>query len=58
MASAAIELTFTKEKETKNTVRYKEDVAEDETALVGNLYVQKAAAKDLPENVKVTIVGA
>lgn len=35
------ELIFTKEKETKNTVRFQEQPTEDKPLLIGTLYVQK-----------------
>jgi len=37
-------LTFTKEKETKNTVKYQEDERPGKPPIVGSLYVQKWAA--------------
>ena len=50
------ELTFTLEKETKNTVRYKESVGPDAAAVVGTLYIQKTAAgSPLPQEISVTI---
>ena len=35
-------ITFTKEKETKNTVRYQEDKVEGENIVIGPLYIQKS----------------
>ena len=54
-----MEATFTKEKETKNTVRYSEEAA-DGPPKVGTLYVQKWALKQAnggtyPQTIKVTI---
>jgi len=50
------ELTFTLEKETKNTVRYKESVESDAAAVVGTLYIQKTAAgSPPPQEISVTI---
>lgn len=41
-------LMFEKEKETKNTVRFTEVLDEDHTTpVVGTLYVQKSAMKEL-----------
>ena len=37
--------TFTKEKETKNTIRYKEDDEPNQSPRIGTLYVQKFAAQ-------------
>jgi len=56
-----IEITFTKEKETKNTVRYSEDTS-DGPPKVGTIYVQQWALRRLgltggefPNRLKVTI---
>ena len=48
---------FARERETKNTVRYAEVVAEGEVApLIGVIYLQKPTAKELgnPDNIVVT----
>ena len=46
-------IIFTYEKETKNTVRFKED---NDPPYVGALYVQKWAFKDgVPSTLKVTV---
>lgn len=47
-------LTFTREKVTKNTVRYAEDVVAGQPPLIGTLYIQKWAAGDA-EKVRVTV---
>lgn len=48
-------LKFKIEKETKGTVRYKEQ-AEKEDVVVGTLYIRKVAlAEPYPENLTVTI---
>ena len=39
-------LTFTREKETKNTIRYAEDLTEGQPTVVGTLYLQKWFAGD------------
>lgn len=52
-----VTIEFAREKETKNTVRYAEVVAEGEvTALVGVIYLQKPTAKELgnPDHIVVT----
>jgi hypothetical protein len=51
-----LELTFQRERETKNTVRYEEQVG-DEPPIVGTLYVQKYAVNRIgnPERLRVTI---
>jgi len=50
-----LELKFSREKETKNTWRYREDESEFE-ASVGSLYVQKEALGDPPpRRLKVSI---
>lgn len=36
-------VTFIKEKETKNTIRYNELVAENDWPRIGTIYIQKAA---------------
>jgi len=50
-------LTFEKEKETKNTVRFQERERDDGPPIIGTLYVQKYALKQLgnPETLTVTI---
>jgi hypothetical protein len=54
--SNSIETTFSFEKETPGTVRYKED-AEKDQQVVGTLYLKKAAAEALgkPESISVVI---
>ena len=47
-------LTFTREKETKNTVKYAEDEREGLPPVVGSLYVQKHVAKGV-DRLKVRI---
>ena len=50
------ELTFEFNKETKNTVRFSEVVADDGTPVIGELYVQKSAlGNDRPKTLNVTI---
>jgi hypothetical protein len=51
----AVECSFTKVRETKNTFVFSED--DQENPRVGNLYVQKTAAEELgnPEKITVTI---
>ena len=50
-------LTFTREKDTKNTVRYKEDTAEGQAPVIGSLYVQKSwlGAGAAPDRLLITI---
>ena len=55
-----LELTFTYEKETKNTIRYREELGEfahsSRDVAVGPLYVQKEAlGEPIPQTLKVTI---
>ncbi len=48
-------ITFTKEKETKNTVRYQEET-EGKPPIVNTLYIQKwFLGNPPPEKIKVTI---
>jgi hypothetical protein len=47
-------LRFTREKETKNTVRFEENVAEGKPPVIGSLYVQKWAVGS-EESIDVTI---
>ena len=48
-------LDFTKEKETKNTIRYQE-VKDKEKFVIGPLYIQKSFLPEkIPENIKITI---
>lgn len=51
-----LKITFEKEKETKNTIRFSEKV-EDSPPVIGTLYVQKWALKQIgnPESIEVTI---
>ena len=50
------ELTFKKEKETKNTIRYQEVVEDGKSAVIMTLYVQKSAVDgSQPETLSVTI---
>jgi len=44
MAADKIVLTFTKDKDTKNTVRFAEQVKPGEPPIVGSLYVAKGTA--------------
>ncbi len=52
-----IELKFVKEKDTKNTIRFAEQERDDGPPVVGTLYIQKYALKQLgnPETLTVTI---
>ena len=50
------ELTFEFNKETKNTIRFSEVVADGETPVVGELYVKKSAIKgETPKMLTVTV---
>jgi hypothetical protein len=57
--SAMLELSFQRERETKNTVRFEEQVT-DAPPVVGTLYLQKYALNRLgnPDCVRVTIEAA
>ncbi len=55
-----LELKFTYEKETKNTVRYQEELGEEayssKDIAVGSLYIQKEVlGEPVPQRLKVTI---
>lgn len=55
-----LELRFTYEKETKNTIRYQEELGEEAHSsrdiAVGSLYIQKEAlGEPVPQRLKVTI---
>ena len=55
-----LELIFTREKETKNTIRYQEELGEmahsSRDIAVGALYVQKEVlGEPVPQRLKVTI---
>lgn len=54
---APVTVTFEKEKDTKNTTRYKEVNDTDKRDVVGTLYVLKTAVEKLgsPEKISVTI---
>ena len=50
------ELTFEQEKETKNTVRFQEQVVDGQQAVIGPLYIQKhALGSEPPKTVTLTI---
>jgi len=50
------ELTFEQEKETKNTVRFQEQVVDGEQAVIGPLYIQKhALGNEPPKTLTVTV---
>ncbi len=49
-------LTFTREKDTKNTVRYREVVPDGDPGVVGSIYVQKFALKELGQPEQLTVV--
>jgi hypothetical protein len=53
-------LTFKRERETKNTVRFEEQQPEGGAPSIGALYLQKPAARDLgnPEQLSVTVAAA
>lgn len=48
---------FQKQKETKNTVQYKE-VDEGDKKVMGTVYVQSAEAEELGDEIKVTVESA
>ena len=49
------DLTFTREKETKNTIRYQE-VNDGQDVVIGPLYIQKHFLPiDIPANIRITI---
>ena len=57
-----LELKFTYEKETRNTIRYREELGDEAHSnrdiAIGSLYVQKEALGDPPpQRLKVTIEG-
>jgi hypothetical protein len=47
------ELTFKKERETKNTIRYQEASEPGKPQVVGTLYIQKWVAP--PDTIKITL---
>lgn len=55
-----LEIIFEREKETKNTMKFCESVAEGDPEMVGCLYVQKWALKNInaPARLKITIEAA
>ena len=51
-----LELKFTYEKETKNTVRYKEEAHSSKDVAVGVIYIQKSVlGEPAPQRLRVTI---
>ena len=54
-----LSLTFKRERETKNTVRFAEEQPEGAAPSIGALYLQKPAAQDLgDEQLTVTVAAA
>lgn len=53
-------ITFVKERDTKNKVRFAEQVEEGATAVVGTLYINQetVAAEELGDTLEVTITSA
>ena len=51
------ELTFKFNKETKNTLRFSEVVADDSTPVIGELYVRKSAVDGKTPKMLTLIVG-
>lgn len=53
-------LSFVKERDTKNKVRFSEQVEEGGTAVVGTLYINQEVveAEELGDNLEVTITSA
>ena len=50
------ELTFELNKETKNTVRFSEVVADDGEPVIGELYIRKSAlGNDRPKTLSLTV---
>jgi len=48
-------IDFVRERETKNTIRYKENSSAKET-IIGTIYLQKSFLPTIPpENVKITV---
>ena len=47
------ELTFTKERETKNTIRYQEEANPGQPQVIGTVYIQKWVRP--PDKVKFTV---
>lgn len=58
--ASSIEVTFSKEKETKNTIRFQEDVEGDASPIVGTLYVKKSKLDEMgaTDKVKATLEAA
>ena len=54
MSTEPIILKFEFEKETKNTLRYRE-VNEDGPTIIGLIYIQKWVLKDHPKNITITV---
>jgi hypothetical protein len=50
-----IVVTMTKDKTTKNAVRYQEDEVKGQAPQIGTLYVQKHALPDEPEKIEAVI---
>ncbi len=53
-----LSLTFKRERETKNTVRFQEEQPEGATPSIGALYLQKPATQDLGDPEQLTVVAA
>lgn len=57
VAAKSVSASFDTEKATKNTVRFAEQVPDEEVALIGTLYVPNTTLDALgnPKNIRVTI---
>jgi hypothetical protein len=60
MAAQGLTVKMTVDKETPGTLRFKEDTAPGETAVIGTLYVPKASLKKIgvPQKILVTVEAA
>jgi len=51
-----LKVSFTKERETKNTVRFEEEPREGASTVIGTLYVQKQALLELGSPSRLNVV--
>jgi hypothetical protein len=54
-AKQGLTIEFKKEKDTKNTTRYKEQVEGDDPPVIGTLYLTKEVAAEVGEDLTVTV---
>jgi len=57
-AKSGISIKFKQDKETKNTIRFAEQVEGDNEPVIGTLYLKKEQALELGESIEVKVTAA